>query len=316
MEYEGRICSPPMERASFQLPVMTGCQYNSCKFCNLFRDIKYRELPLKQIEEELLRVKKINGNPSKIFLGDGNAFGLKTAKLLRISELIHNYFPNCKSINSDATVTGILQKTDEELKLLYGAGIKCLYIGIETGLDDVLRFMNKDHNNAQAELAIGKIKKCGYVFGAHIMSGIAGADRGIENAKATASFLNKMKPVSVINFSMFLHKEVPLYNDIIEGNYRAAHELENLKEEHYLLELIDVDTTCPIAYEGFHDFLGLRVRGNLPYDKNKMLTYIENKIKQYELKAPEYAFVCGECSKALEKDNGAAGKVWDFEVKI
>lgn len=53
MEYEGRICRAPMERASYMLPVMVGCSYNKCKFCNLFRDLKYRELPLEQVEEEL-----------------------------------------------------------------------------------------------------------------------------------------------------------------------------------------------------------------------------------------------------------------------
>ena len=76
MEYEGRICRAPMERASYMLPVMVGCSYNKCKFCNLFRDLKYRELPLEQVEEELQRVKNLGGNPRKIFLGDGNAFGL------------------------------------------------------------------------------------------------------------------------------------------------------------------------------------------------------------------------------------------------
>lgn len=61
MEYEGQICRAPMERSSFMLPVMVGCSYNKCKFCNLFRHLKYRELPIKQIENELIRVKKLGG---------------------------------------------------------------------------------------------------------------------------------------------------------------------------------------------------------------------------------------------------------------
>ena len=63
MEYEGRICRAPMERASYMLPVMVGCSYNKCKFCNLFRDLKYRELPLELVEEELQRVMNLGGNP-------------------------------------------------------------------------------------------------------------------------------------------------------------------------------------------------------------------------------------------------------------
>lgn len=76
MNYEGQICRAPMERASFMLPVMVGCSYNRCKFCNLFRHLNYRELPLKQIEGELKRVREAGGSPKRIFLGDGNAFGL------------------------------------------------------------------------------------------------------------------------------------------------------------------------------------------------------------------------------------------------
>ena len=39
MDYEGQICRAPMERSSFMLPVMVGCSYNQCKFCNLFRHL-------------------------------------------------------------------------------------------------------------------------------------------------------------------------------------------------------------------------------------------------------------------------------------
>lgn len=309
MEYEGRICRPPMERASFMLPVMVGCSYNKCKFCNLFRDLKYRLLPLEQIEKELLRVKNAGGNPNKIFLGDGSAFGIQTEHLLKILNLIHTYFPDCNCINMDATVTSILQKTEKELKVLKQNGVHCLYIGIESSLDDILTFMNKDHNTAQAEKAIFKIYNYGYLFSAHIMTGIAGAARGIENAEALSLFLNKMQPVCVINFSMFLHNEVPLFQEITSGNFLPADELCNLKEEKRLLELLGKDKNRPIYYDGFHDFLEFRVRGNLPQDKTKMLVSVQNKINEYENKAPVYAFVHGECSEVMEKDDGNE-KVW------
>ena len=54
MNYEGQICRGPMERSSYMLPVAVGCSYNRCKFCTLFRHLKYRELPMEQIEAELL----------------------------------------------------------------------------------------------------------------------------------------------------------------------------------------------------------------------------------------------------------------------
>ena len=102
MNYEGQICRAPMERASFMLPVMVGCTYNRCKFCDLFKHLTYRELPLKQIEEELKRVQSAGGDPGKVFLGDGNAFSLSPDRLQEILEMIHSYFPSCEAVNMDA----------------------------------------------------------------------------------------------------------------------------------------------------------------------------------------------------------------------
>ena len=143
MDYEGRICRSPMEKDAFMLPITVGCPYNACSFCNLFRDLHYRELPFQKIEAELKRVKACRGNPHKIFLGDGCAFSLQTEKLLTILDSIHSYFPNDVKIHSDASVSSILSKTDKELKALSDKGYTLLYIGIESGLEEVLQFMHK-----------------------------------------------------------------------------------------------------------------------------------------------------------------------------
>lgn len=157
MEYEGLICHPPMERSSFMLATAVGCAYNRCKFCVFFKHLRHRLLPLEQIEEELRRVRDLGGNPKQVFLGDGNAFGMETSRLLLILEKISHYFPACRMVNMDATVTDIRNKTDEELRQLQRAGVRRLYLGIEGGLDDVLSFMRKDHDIAQACREIRRI---------------------------------------------------------------------------------------------------------------------------------------------------------------
>lgn len=287
------------------LPIMVGCSYNRCKFCNLFRHLSYRELPLEQIEQELKRVKGVGGNPKRIFLGDGNAFAQKNDRLIQILEMIRQYFPDCEEINMDATVTSIRKRSDEELRKFGRLGVRHLYLGIESGLDDVLVFMEKDHNQEQAYEAIRRLKHAGMVFDAHIMTGVAGKGRGAENAKALAEFLNQTEPAHVVNFSMFLHKEVPLYQNILDGSFIPASERENLVEERCLLERLDAD----ILYDGFHDFIRFRVRGRLPRDKEKMLSRLNEVIGR----TPEtelYSYVQGECP-ALERCEG--GAVWKYD---
>ena len=273
MEYEGQICRAPMERASFMLPVVVGCAYNRCKFCDLFKHLKYRELPLGQIEEELKRVRDIGGNPRRVFLGDGSAFTLSLEKLLAVLDLIHQYFPGCESVNMDATVSSILNKTPKELKTLYENGVRHLYIGIESGLDDVLRFMDKDHGLLEAYEAASQLNRAGLIFDAHIMTGVA----GIENAKALAEFFNRTRPKHVVNFSMFLHRKLALYREIQAGNFAPADELENLKEERYLIGHLEAQDG--IIYDGFHDFLEFRVRGRLLEDREKMLGKLDGIIE-------------------------------------
>ena len=284
MQYEGQICRPPMERSSYMLPVAVGCSYNACTFCTLFKHLSYRELPREQIEAEMQRVHAAGGNPKTIFLGDGNAFGLKTEQLLWILERIHHYFPGCEKVNMDATVTNLSQKSDEELKLLAEQGVSKLYLGIESGLDDVLAFMRKDHNLEEAYTQIERLQKAGMIFCAHMMTGIAGKGRGIENAEATAAFFNRTKPARVINFSIFHHKRSPLYRDIEAGRFIPADEQENLREERRLLELLDVDG---LEYDGFHDVaIEQRFRGTFPKDKEKLLAQVDKAIAYWETQPP------------------------------
>jgi len=272
MHYEGQICRPPMERASYMLPVAVGCSYNACTFCTLFKHLSYRQLPNEQIEQELCRVSAAGGDPKTVFLGDGNAFGLDTEHLLWILSRIHHHFPGCTAVNMDATVTNISQKSDAELRALYDAGVRNLYLGIESGLDDVLTFMRKDHNLSQAYEQIRRIQDAGLTFCAHMMTGIAGKGRGLENAEATAEFFNRTRPSRIINFSIFHHKRAPLYRDIEAGRYIPADELENLREERRLLELLDI----PVSYDGFHDVLiEQRFRGQLPRDREKLLAQVD-----------------------------------------
>ena len=288
MEYEGQICRGPMERASYMLPISVGCSYNRCRFCMLFKHLSYRELPLEQIEEELRRVSGLGGNPKQVFLGDGNAFSAETDRLLALFALIRRYFPGCQGVNMDATVHDILRKPPRELTALSGAGVKTLYLGIECGLDDVLAQMNKGQTMAQAGEAIERLRQAGMSYGAHIMTGIAGKGRGLENAQALADFFNRTRPDRIVNFSLFLHRRAPLYQDILAGQFLPADELENLREEQRLLALLETDG---LAYDGFHDCITFRVRGNLPQDREKMLRKLEAAIGEYEAKEPVFAFV-------------------------
>lgn len=278
MEYEGRICRSPMERSAYMLPVAVGCSYNACRFCGLFKHLTYRELPVSQVEEEINRVVAAKGDPKTVFLGDGNAFGINYENMKHILRLIKKSFPSCERIHMDATVTDISRKTDEQLQEMYDLGVRLLYIGIETGLDDILDIMLKDHKTMdEAKVQIERLHKVGIDYAAHIMTGVAGKGRGIENAEALAKFINETKPTKICNFSIFVHQKASMYKLIEEGKFVQAPEYENIVEARRLTELIDV----PLYIDNMHDLLEFRVRGNIPQDKEKMLKKFDDFIANY-----------------------------------
>ena len=281
MEYEGRICRGPMEARAFMLPVTVGCPYNRCKFCDLFTDLRYRKISLEDIENELKRVSAHGGNPELIYLGDGSAFQLKAEELIEIISLVKHYFLGATTFNSDATITSIKSKSDEELKTLHSLGYNKLYIGIENALPDVLNYMDKDHSVDEAYSEIKRLKDAGFSYAAHFMTGIAGSGRWEESAIAMAEFLTETKPENVVNFSMFLSAD-KLSEEIRNGYFKPATELENLKEERKLVELLDVDPNHPIKWDSFHDWIHVRTRGSLPKDKDKILAVLDKAIAKFE----------------------------------
>ncbi|MBR3125526.1 MAG: radical SAM protein [Mogibacterium sp.] len=285
MEYEGRICRAPMERAAYKLPIMVGCCYNQCRFCDLFKHLKFRIIPVAEVESDIRRVSEAGGSPRRIFLGDGSAFALSTDYLISILDLIHKYFPQCSEINMNATVTSISDKSDEELQILAENGVKHLYIGLESGLEDVLSFMNKGNTVEQLKRAVKRIRQYGMCFDAHIMTGSAGHGRGPENAAATAGILTELGATSATNFSMFIHYETPLYQDLQIGRFKAASEYENLLEDRELIRLIcgelNRNGDHSMKYEGFHDYISFHVWGTLPRDGAKMMAKLDKVIAEY-----------------------------------
>lgn len=279
MNYEGQICRSPMERGSFMLPVAVGCSHNRCRFCMLFKHLTYRILPLALVKAEIDRIAALGGNPERIFLGDGNAFSLPASYLETILGWCCEAFPGLQSVSMDAHVKNILSKSDAELAALRKLKLTDLYLGIECGLEDVLRKQDKGNTLAEAGSAIERLHGAGIEYDAHIMTGICGQGRWAENAAALACFFNRSKPVRICNFSLFIHRDAPLYQDILNGSFVPANELECLREELALLQGLQ-GFAC--VYDGLHDFVPARIRGHLPADQEKMCRHLEREIHRLE----------------------------------
>ena len=49
MRYDQIIYYPPFERHSLLLQVTSGCSYNCCAFCNMYKTVDFEVIPLRQV---------------------------------------------------------------------------------------------------------------------------------------------------------------------------------------------------------------------------------------------------------------------------
>lgn len=148
MRYEEPVFRPPSEALSLIIQATIGCSHNKCTFCGMYKGKKYRERNIDEIKEDLLVAKEFYGNVKRLFLADGNALAMDTSKLLEIMEFANNLF-NLERISAYATPIDLLEKSEEELIRLRDAGLKLLYVGIESGDDKILKEVRKGVDSKQ-----------------------------------------------------------------------------------------------------------------------------------------------------------------------
>ncbi len=123
MRYEGDIYRPPSEAYSLLVQVTIGCTHNKCTFCSMFKKKKFRVRELSEVLEDLDDARRQYRRVNRIFLCDGDALALSNRRLMPILEHIRELFPECERVTIYGRATDVLNKTDEEMRQLYEAGI-------------------------------------------------------------------------------------------------------------------------------------------------------------------------------------------------
>ena len=143
MRYEGNIFRPPGEWRSYLLQVTVGCSHNGCTFCSMYKDKRFRICPLEELFEDIDMARACLGDVRRVFLCDGDAIIMETDDLLRLLARLYGTFPNLERVSAYAGPVSTLKKSGEELAALRKAGLYRLYLGVETGNDDLLRAIRK-----------------------------------------------------------------------------------------------------------------------------------------------------------------------------
>lgn len=276
MKYDAKIYRPPKEARSLLLQVTNGCTHNKCKFCGMYRDVKFGMERMEQIESDLIEASThpFYKNSKRVFLLNGNPFVLKADRLIEIAEMIHKYIPTVEVISMYASIKDIESKTDEELDAIKRAGISDLYIGIESGNQEALEFINKVNTVDEAIREMKRLDEYGYYYYAMVLTGLMGegVEKAIFNGKLTGEMLSKVNCRGIFPMSVTLVPETELWKMAQDGKYKEATEYDRLIELKSLIENLNPESTALLS--SAHNSNTMFIKGILPNDREKMLNEI------------------------------------------
>lgn len=293
MHCTGTIWRPPYEADSLIIEATAGCTHHRCKFCTLYEELPFtfRPSPMEHIEADLLEAQTWFHDPlrrteerlfelekakvNRIFLAGADPFALSTRRLLEITGLVHEYFPQTRSIGCFSRVTDVAMKSDEELAKLALAGFDGLTIGIESGYDEALAFMDKGYEAGDIVRECRRLDEAGISYAFFCLAGIAGKGHGIENAQATAAICNQTNPWLIGVNMLTVYKSSELYQEIEAGRWIEAGEIEKYEEIRELVRGLEIPTE--FAMLGASN--PVMIRGRLPEQREEIVGAIERVVR-------------------------------------
>ena len=276
MRYEGMIYRPPSEAYSLIVQVTIGCSQNRCIFCSMFKEKRFRIRKVEEVLEDLQDARNKYRYVEKIFLADGDALICKMTDLEAILHFIKDQFPECKQVTLYGSPRSILMKQQEDLDKLRELGISMIYMGLESGNDEVLTYMKKGVTSQEMIEAAQKVKQAKIRLSVTAISGLGGRRLWKEHAKDTGLVLSQMKPDYIGLLTLMIEEDLPLADKIRSGEFELLNPYDILIETKEMLKYMD----CPdCIFRSNHASNYVKLRGTLNQDKEAMINLLDEAIK-------------------------------------
>ena len=257
------------------LQVSNGCTHGSCKFCDIYTGVPFRPSPLSEIIEDIEEIARTATLLTRrIYLTGGNPFALPTHLLCEVFDEVEKRIPTVNSYGGFCRIMDIANKSDDELAELAARGVSDIAIGAESGHDPTLDFMCKGQSSTDLIEQSQRLHEAGISFTFFYLAGLAGKDKGEENAIASGHVFSTCAPSTILVVTLTPTKTWPLAHDIAAGAWEPATEVETAKEIRCFIEYLE----CASSLVCSHDSDVLRFNGLLPGDKQKMLELMDNLI--------------------------------------
>ena len=273
MRYHGMVIRPPSEAKSYILQVTYGCSHNRCTFCGTYLDKAFRPRDVDEVLEDIALAAKMRPQTRRVFLADGDALVLPASRLINILEALSIALPQLERVGIYANAQNILRKTSEELKTLREKGLGIVYIGLESGSDEILARIEKGATSAQMIEAAQKAKEAGIMVSAIAILGLGEEKLSSHHAAETGRVVSAMNPDFFSMLTLMLVPGTKLHAQWESGEFQLLSPEEMLAELHQVIENLNGLSHCVFRTNHASNYLPLR--GTLPQDKGRIIAMLD-----------------------------------------
>ena len=274
LEYEGSIWRPPSEARSLILQATVGCSHNACIFCVSYKKKKYKVRGAHGILSDLNSLDQAFKNRVKrVFLADGNALAMDTDDLKEVLEVLHSELPQLERVGTYGYAKDVRDKSEDDLNALRTAGLGIVYLGLETGNDELLRWSRKGVTSKENVEACLKIRNANIPLSLTIILGLGGLEQSEIHAKRTAEVLNKIDPEYVGALTLMIPPGTPIYEMTEQREFEPMSPFEILDEMKTLVTHLKL-SEC--IFRTNHASNYLPIGGTLNRDRARIIQVIQS----------------------------------------
>lgn len=286
MRYEGAVYRPPSEAYSLIIQITLGCSHNKCTFCSMFKDKKFKIRKLEDIFEDLEMSRQYYKYVRRIFLADGDALILKTQDLEKILIKIKELFPECERVSMYGTPGDILRKSEEDLIKLKNLGLKIIYLGVESGDDEVLQDINKGVTSEEMIEAGKKVMRTGIKLSVTLISSLGGKEKWKQHAIESARVISEINPDYLGLLTLMVEPNTEIYDKIRNGEMTLLSPKEVMIETREFIKNLEVDNCI---FRSNHASNYAPLAANLNEEKERLLKELDSIIEgNYGFKNESY----------------------------
>jgi len=273
MRYHGTVIRPPSEAASYILQATYGCSHNRCTFCGTYADKPFRVRAEEEVLEDVAMAAELLPDTRRVFLADGNALVLSTRRLATILDALAAAFPLLRRVGIYANARDLLHKSEDELALLCGKKLEIVYLGLESGSDEVLRRVEKGITAAEMVEAARKAKRAGMKVSVIALLGLGGTELSEGHAEQTGRVVSAMDPQYLSMLTLMLVPGTELNRQHQSGTFRLPQPEALLAELRRVIVHSGGLSRCIFRTNHASNYLPLA--GTLSRDKERLLETID-----------------------------------------